>query len=895
MDAEVSRRLLLEARAVARLNHQNIVRVLEAGTQDGVAFMATEYIEGESLGNLLRRGERLSISVAADLIRQLADAAHHAHAHGVLHRDIKPDNILLDETSPPESTEPANFVPRLTDFGLAKTTDGGANSISGLVVGTPNYMAPEQAAGDNQNHGPFTDVFSLSVVLYELLIGKRPADRLFRSLRRQRPEIPRDLESICLRCVESDITKRYATSAALQDDLERFLDGRPTVARPLPLHEQLLRWCRQHPTALTLFLTIMSCMVVVCGVIWNSARKDAVQNRQLTTALDEVKTAQQTLSQNEHRFRELAWTEGMKRAYGQFERSDYTEAQRTLDELKSVHADAVNRAEWILAQQELSERFQVLLDVGYPLHDLVAIPRTTRFAAVGEEPYVHFFDSTGSETPECIAVDAGNIHAVDASPDGQTIAVGGAKDGAFAISPLLLDVPTKEICPSGIFGPTTVESLAFSPDGSQLAAGFRYEGIRIAKLPSDRLSAVRHISAERRNRAVVWLNCRRIVSHRDIDTLEISAADDKGETQQIVRADGFETFRKIPGQDLIVAATYRGRGDLEVIETAEGRTTLKLIGLKKSCHDIAVSDDGRFVAAAYIDGRIAFWSVSEDALNFTESFAVKEVNPLSVVHVHDGPVTGLSWMGESVVSVGQDGRIVRTNVVVRDTGLQDESEQVLAACFLPQSDRLLLGFRDGAVMTISAANLPTVGHGKRKAANAASTSAGELVMKLGQSATAVAVSADGGTFAIGTLDGNLHVVAAKEPGEVILYSPLSVAVGQSRGVSAIRFSPRDQRVFWIDFDQHVHSEDITRPDGHWHARLPSECSALAVSPNCDVVMVGGNFEGVRSFAAIDGQLLADASRTRSLATQCCDFFRPAVCCWIHRWNDPRSKPQRFCG
>jgi serine/threonine protein kinase len=243
MDAEVSRRFLREARA-ARLNHQNIVRVLEAGVEDGVAFMATEYIDGESLGDRLRRQERVSIRDSAILIQNLADAAHHAHVHGVLHRDIKPDNILLEQTSHSDTGEPGNVGPRLTDFGLAKTSDGGGKNISGIVIGTPDYMAPEQALGDNQNHGPFTDVYSLGVVLYELLTGKVPENRTFKSLRRQCSEIPRDLESICLRCVECAASRRYATAAALSDDLKRFLEGRPTFARPLSLLEQLTRWQR---------------------------------------------------------------------------------------------------------------------------------------------------------------------------------------------------------------------------------------------------------------------------------------------------------------------------------------------------------------------------------------------------------------------------------------------------------------------------------------------------------------------------------------------------------------------------------------------------------------------------------------------------------------------------
>jgi serine/threonine protein kinase len=226
-------RFLLEARAVARLAHPNILQIYELGEQDGLPWFAMELCVGGSLAQRIR-GEPLKPRDAASLVEALARAAHHAHQHEILHRDIKPANVLLT----------ADGLPKLTDFGLAKKLDEDAGQItaSGAIVGTPSYMAPEQAGG-RSDVGPATDIYSLGALLYECLTGRPPfhgkhaMDTLLQVLHEEAqppsrlvPGLPRDLDAICLKCLEKDPARRYATAEALAEDLHRFLDGEPLRA-----------------------------------------------------------------------------------------------------------------------------------------------------------------------------------------------------------------------------------------------------------------------------------------------------------------------------------------------------------------------------------------------------------------------------------------------------------------------------------------------------------------------------------------------------------------------------------------------------------------------------------------------------------------------------------------
>jgi serine/threonine-protein kinase len=243
-------RFRAEARAVARLSHPHVVQIHEVGEAGGLPFLSLEFVEGGSLAERLRAGP-MAFPEAARLVAGLARAVEAAHRRGIVHRDLKPANVLLA----PDGT------PKITDFGLAKHLQGDSQqTASGAILGTPSYMAPEQAAGKRGKVGPAADVYSLGAILYELLTGRPPfqaataLDTVIQLTeeepvppRKLRPQAPRDLETICLKCLEKEPTRRYASAGALADDLRRYLDGEAILARPPGPWGRLHRWAARQP------------------------------------------------------------------------------------------------------------------------------------------------------------------------------------------------------------------------------------------------------------------------------------------------------------------------------------------------------------------------------------------------------------------------------------------------------------------------------------------------------------------------------------------------------------------------------------------------------------------------------------------------------------------------
>jgi tetratricopeptide (TPR) repeat protein len=311
-------RFRAEAEAVAKLNHSNIVQIYETGEHEGRPFFSLEFVEGGSLDK--RMGESPTPPrAAAQLVETLARTVDFAHQHGIVHRDLKPANILLETISGQSSMNrkrettssfPAGdhwsraTVPKITDFGLAKRMDDDSSQTqSGAILGTPSYMAPEQAEGKNREIGPPADIYALGAILYELLVGRppfkagSPIDTVRQVIeqepvppRQLEPRVAHDLETICLKCLEKDPARRFATAAELADDLRRFVDGLPVLARPTPAWERAWKWGRRRPSVVALMGV---CAMAVLGTVLFIAWHSVSLRRQLDVALKDERLARQ--------------------------------------------------------------------------------------------------------------------------------------------------------------------------------------------------------------------------------------------------------------------------------------------------------------------------------------------------------------------------------------------------------------------------------------------------------------------------------------------------------------------------------------------------------------------------------------------------------------------------
>jgi hypothetical protein len=288
-------RFRAEAEAIARLRHPNIVQVYEVGEHQGVPFFSLEFCPAGSLDKKLD-GTPLSPSAAAALVEPLARAMRAAHQKGVVHRDLKPANVLLADDG----------TPKVTDFGLAKRLGDTQRTATGAVLGTPSYMAPEQARGKRKQVGPAADIFALGAILYELLTGRPPfrADTPLDTLlqvtseevtppRRRQPTIPRDLEVICLKCLHKQPHRRYASAGDLADDLGRFLRGEPIRARGVPAWDRAGRWAKRRSGVIAL------AAVMLLALGWTGYRHGAALTRLLAGRGDQPQTEPEDARPNE--------------------------------------------------------------------------------------------------------------------------------------------------------------------------------------------------------------------------------------------------------------------------------------------------------------------------------------------------------------------------------------------------------------------------------------------------------------------------------------------------------------------------------------------------------------------------------------------------------------------
>lgn len=701
---EFLERFRREGRAAGGLDHPHIVAVYEAGEADGVCYIAAAYCPGPTLSAWLKEHPSgVPPRTAAELVAQLADAVAYSHSRGVLHRDIKPGNVLLSPRSTGGNGEQARsngrkgdlpFVPRLGDFGLAKVVEDAAaeegtaqaETVTHAVLGTPAYMAPEQIVGGAGRGAAAVDIYSLGAVLYELLTGRppfqgSPAEVLEQSRtadpvspRRLNRSIPRDLETISLKCLEKEPGRRYAGAEELRDDLRRFLEGEPIRARPPGAFVTGMKWMRRRPAAAALVVTVAIAVLAAIGLQWRHTGKlskvnsDLSQsNSRLRTALGESERLRQEAIVRARELKEHAYGEAIVAADTDLRNGDVGKARGLLAEFvpRSATDPDVRGIEWdyLNFQANGPPPVHVFSHGGAELL-CAAISPDARMGATGAEGGIlKVWDlKSGSELASIQAHDT-RVVCVEFSGDGRFLASGGS---FHQLNVWRTD--TWERVQSIEAHDGTVQTLDFSQNGRRLVTGGRDGWVRVWDWQAGSLVCEGEISSPGESEEPVVYKVRftpdgeQVVSavrggrvlNWDVPAMtaiEVSAdLQSYNLTGSDVSADG----------RIVVATSGYNANDIVFTRRADGRFARvpKPIGADGA----ALTADGGRACLGFDNGQISVFDVSDELYSIQER----------------------RWRGHG--------------------------DEVMSCAVSAEGRRLLTASRDGTAKLWDIANLPRIGH-----------------------------------------------------------------------------------------------------------------------------------------------------------------------------------------
>jgi len=772
------RRFHFEAEAAAHLQHPGIVPVFEVGEHEGQHYYSMGFVDGAPLATRLAV-EVLPPADAAALIKQVADAVQFAHEAGVIHRDLKPANILLDKAG----------MPHVTDFGLAKRVEGDSElTASGQVVGTPSYMPPEQAAGRIDRIGPTADVYGLGAILYAALTSRppfqadRPVDTLMQVLEREpvsprtlNPSVPRDLETICLKCLEKDRGRRYQSAAELAAELERFLDGRPITARPLGVMARCWRWCRRQPVTAALIAAVFVSLCVGTAVATyfafeadRRAKGEAEQRslaeqreREANDARDLAQQAQQTAEAETVKTRE-ALRESERSYYFNLITTAHLEwqannLQRARELLNAApnqlrHWDELRNWEYDYLQRLCNSESMTLRGHSQWAMSVAFSSDGNWLASGSRDRTIRLWDLSTGQTRHVLRGHDGAITRVAFSRDGRWLA-SSSEDKSIRLWDVakgeLIQVLGSHANPAG--------DVAFSPDGT-----------RVASVGNDR-------------KIKIW----------NVDARELVS------TFQQDFAPVYRLFYSPDGSRLAVVTggSARSPGMVKVLDATTGRVLKTLRGHESFATCVSFSPDGQLVASGSFDGSVRIWNVDTGAelltfdghSNFITSLAFSGDGQRIATASSDLQEGGGRGAGEVKVWNAKTGQV--------ELVLRGHTERVRQVAFSHDDSRIATAGYDGTVKIWSS-----------RRQNHSLTIAGQSTVM------AVAVSPD--SRRIATAGSNVTIWDAATGSELSSFSGHSTNVGlvafHQDGARVVSSGPREPVKVWdsqsgeelFSFDRH---------------------------------------------------------------------------------------------
>jgi WD40 repeat protein/serine/threonine protein kinase len=414
-DADKLARFHKEAEAVARLRHPNIVEIYDIGMANGMPYFALEYLPAGSLRQLFQQGPQPSRR-SAELLATLAQAVHTAHLAGIVHRDLNPTNVLLAEDG----------TAKITDFGVAKRSETPGQTQMGQIIGTPAYMAPEQAKGESKNVGPVSDVYALGAILYEALTGRSPFQgktvmEILRKVQRDEPvpprqlaaKVPADLETVCLKALRKEPSERYATAQEFADELDRYLHDEPVRARPLSRLEKAGRWCRRNPTLGGLLVATTGLMLMATLAIVLVIDQIELRNEQEQTRI--ARAAEEVADRKEKRY---LYVNDICMADRLYHENQLFRARQLLDDC------AADQRGWEWHYLDRITNADLLSLTGHtqPINTLAFTPRQKWLVSGSGDGSLVFWKPTAAERMLELPVHAGPIWGTACTPDGMRLA-----------------------------------------------------------------------------------------------------------------------------------------------------------------------------------------------------------------------------------------------------------------------------------------------------------------------------------------------------------------------------------------------------------------------------------------------------------------------------------------